>query len=247
LTIAVLSDIHGNRWAFEAVLEDLERRGIKTVLHLGDVFFGPLDPGGTAALLRQVGGTDWPTVRGNQDRALGESAAGNATLAFTLGELEEEDRRWAVELPGTAVEGDLFLCHGTPEEDDQYLVEQVNPGGVGLRPEAALAEALGGIDQPLVLCGHSHVPRLASAGSKRVLNPGSVGLPAYTAEAPHPHAMAAGSPEARYALLHPPEKANGGWRVEHVAVPYDHQAAVAAARRHDRPDWAAWLATGRGV
>ena len=45
--IAVLSDIHGNRWALEAVLEDIERNPVDAVLNLGDVLYGPLDPGGT--------------------------------------------------------------------------------------------------------------------------------------------------------------------------------------------------------
>jgi predicted phosphodiesterase len=245
-TWAILSDIHGNRWALEAVLEDVARRGISRIVNLGDIFFGPLDPGGTADVLRRAGGFGWPTVRGNQDRALGE-AAENPTLVFTLGELEPEDRSWASGLPLTLQLEDLYLCHGTPERDDHTLVEGVTPQGVHLRPEADLEELLSGIDAALVLCGHSHVPRLVQAGSggsRRVLNPGSVGLPAYTAPAPHPHTMEAGTPDARYAVL---RREDGGWVVEHIAVPYDDHAAIRAAERHGRPDWAAWLATGRGV
>ncbi len=41
-SIAVISDIHGNRWALEAVLEDINRRGIKRIANLGDCLYGPL-------------------------------------------------------------------------------------------------------------------------------------------------------------------------------------------------------------
>ena len=96
---------------------------------------------------------------------------------------------------------------------------------------------------PLV-AGWTHVPRLvALPGGRLVVNPGSVGLPAYTDDRPHPHAMEAGSPHARYAVL---EEREGGWTVELVAVPYPFQEAAATARRNGRADWAEWIATGRG-
>ena len=65
--VAVLSDIHGNRWALAAVLDDIGRRGITRLLNLGDSLYGPLDPAGTAALLL---GLDCLSIRGNEDRIL---------------------------------------------------------------------------------------------------------------------------------------------------------------------------------
>jgi hypothetical protein len=69
------------------------------------------------------------------------------------------------------------------------------------------------------------------------VNPGSVGLPAYDDELPVPHAMETGSPHARYAIL-------DGDRIELRAIEYDVGAAVAAAKKNGRDDWARWLATG---
>jgi hypothetical protein len=83
------------------------------------------------------------------------------------------------------------------------------------------------------------------ADGRLVVNPGSVGLPAYTAETPHPHAMEAGTPHARWALLERPR--SGAWRVELRATPYDVAAAATVAREHDRPDWAGWIETGRAA
>lgn len=65
--IAIIADIHGNRWALEAVLEDSERRGIRHIAHLGDTILGPLDPVGTARLMMERGNEG---VNGNDDRVL---------------------------------------------------------------------------------------------------------------------------------------------------------------------------------
>ncbi len=71
IQLAVISDIHGNRWALEAVLEDIERRGVRETVNLGDSLYGPLDPAGTAQILLQL---NQPTVRGNEDRIIVERA-----------------------------------------------------------------------------------------------------------------------------------------------------------------------------
>ena len=65
--LAVLADVHGNRWALEAVLEDADRAGAQRFIDLGDCVAGPLDPCGTA---RRLMALDAVTVLGNHDRAL---------------------------------------------------------------------------------------------------------------------------------------------------------------------------------
>jgi hypothetical protein len=93
-----------------------------------------------------------------------------------------------------------------------------------------------------VLCGHSRVPRAISIGSGvQIVNPGSVGLPAYDEVHPVPHYMETGSPHARYAL---PDREASGWRITFVAIEYDWRAASDEARLANRPDWAHALATG---
>lgn len=242
-TLAVVADVHGNRWALQAVLEELARRDVDQVIDLGDVLFGPLDPGGTLELLR---GTDWPTVRGNQDRQVIETGAWTATPTnvFTRAELGADGVAWlAARTVAPFPSGEVFACHGDPHHDDHYLLEVIGEGGVRIRDGAELDAALTGVDASLVLCAHAHVPRLArSAGGAVIVNPGSVGLPAYADAGPPAYAMEAGSPEARFALV---EERREGWTVEHVAVPYDHESAARAAASHGRADWADWLRTGR--
>ncbi|GAC1396953.1 MAG: hypothetical protein NVSMB49_01950 [Ktedonobacteraceae bacterium] len=74
------------------------------------------------------------------------------------------------------------------------------------------------------------------------MNPGSVGLPAYTMETPVPYAMESGSPHARYALL---SKKLHSCQVELVHIPYDWKYAAHVAQSNQRSDWAEWLTTGR--
>ena len=245
MRVAVISDVHGNRWALEAVMGDLDRRGVDAVLDLGDSVYGPLDPLGTAAFLVARG---VESVRGNEDRIVLEprDERDSATLRFTRASLtaEHEQLEWLRELPARRVAfGSLFCCHGTPARDHEYLVERVTEAGVTLATGDDLEAALAGVRERMVLCGHSHMARTVLLPEGRVVvNPGSVGLPAYSDDAPWPHAMEAGSPHARYAVL---EETGAGWRVEEVAVPYDWEVAASAARRNGRPDWAEWLRTGR--
>jgi putative phosphoesterase len=243
--LGVISDVHGNRWALEAVVEDLDRRGVRQVVNLGDSLYGPLDPAGTARLLRQLSLT---SIRGNMDRLIlepGAEAGWPITLRYVRDALDAEDMAWLRlhVAPLSAMAGKVFLCHGTPRHDDRYLAERVTGGGVEIKTAAELVVELADVVGEVILCGHSHTPRVLRLPDERlVVNPGSVGLPAYTEETGHPHWMEAGSPHARYCLL---ERGQRGWRVEHIGVPYDSERAAREATAHDRPDWAAWLRSGR--
>ncbi|HEY8611153.1 MAG TPA: metallophosphoesterase family protein, partial [Roseomonas sp.] len=112
-----------------------------------------------------------------------------------------------------------------------------------LAPLDAILPRLDGIGAArLVLCGHTHTPRAVTAGGVLVVNPGSVGLPAYRDAEPVPHVMEAGSPHARYALAMRTEL---GWSAELRAVAYDWDAAARQAEEHGRPDVAHVARTGR--
>jgi predicted phosphodiesterase len=216
--------VHGNRWALEAVLEDIERRGIREVVNLGDLLFGPLDPEGTADLLRRL---NFPTVSGNQDRELVEAGA------FL----------WMGDLPLTLAMPGMLLFHGTPRRDDVYLLETVHASGdAALASDAEIAERLGDVEPAMLLCGHTHIPRIVSSGGRLIVNPGSVGLQAYADTAPVPHRMETGSPHARYAAL---ERRDSEWAVNFIQIGYDVESAAHAALRNGRPDWADRIRTGR--
>lgn len=240
---AVLSDIHGNLLALDAVLADIAAQSIEQIVNLGDHLQGPLDPLGTVERLVPLA---LSSIRGNCDRLLYEAGTiftEGSTLAQNRAALGAEHKHWLESMPQTLMLDDVLLCHGTPWADDVYLLEEVTPHGVRMKRTDEIAPIAHGIRASLILCGHSHQSRtLLIPNGPLLVNPGSVGLPAYTEESPHPHAMEAGSPHARYALV---TRFRGTWQVAHRAVVYDWEAAARLAELNGRPDWAAWLRTGR--
>ena len=237
--IAVFADVHGNLGALDAVLEDAAAAGAVQFIDLGDCVAGPLDPRGTAERLMALGAI---TVLGNHDREVLSDEPG-PSAAFARGELDRDQLAWLDALPPTAEPvGGVLACHGSPTDDTCYLLETVGASGTRPRDPAGVRALLGGVATEVVLCGHTHLARvLPLAGGPLVVNPGSVGLPAYDHSLPFAHVMESGSPHARYALL---SRSGGKWQVQLRAVPYPWDRAAALARAHGREDWAVALETG---
>jgi predicted phosphodiesterase len=251
MRLAVLSDIHGNLPALEAVLADAADSRVDGVVNLGDILSGPLWPAETAERLMAL---ELPTIRGNHERqllTLPRESMG-ASDAFAACAITPAQRDWLESLPATRELGaDVYLCHGTPDNDLGYFLETVTaegwrgPAEPGLRAATAqeAAERAGGIRHRLILCGHTHLPRAVQLVDGRlVVNPGSVGLQAFDDDRPRPHVAEAGTPHARYALL---TRRAALWQVELRALPYDWEAAARRAEANGRPDWADALRTGR--
>jgi predicted phosphodiesterase len=244
MKFAAIADIHGNALALEAVLADIRGQGVDDIVNLGDSLSGPLEAGRTADILM---GLDLVTVRGNHDRYLIEQPreAMHEWEADAFDQLAPAHLDWLKSLPFSRVwRDDVFLCHATPGDDNRYWLEGVSPDGlVHLKPLADIAALADGIDQPLILCGHSHLPRAVRlADGRLIVNPGSVGSPAYADVTPFFHRVEAGTPHASYAIL---ERAADGWRITFRLVPYDNMAMSRLASARGRQDWAAALATGR--
>jgi predicted phosphodiesterase len=251
MQLAVLADIHGNALALEAVLEHAHHSGLREFVDLGDVLYGPLEPKRTFGLLqsvRLVAG-----VSGNQDRyvanATGQQRLESPTLDFVVRDLGPEPLAWLKSLPQTAkIDGELLLFHGSPASDTEYLLEDVSTGKPVVRPEEAILSLLGqGRKEQVFLCGHTHVPRLVNLAGRDgalVINPGSVGLPAYDDGHPVPHWMECYSPHACYAVIERSARTSG-WNVTFHRVVYDWKAAAKQARSLGRQDWAQGIEFGR--
>jgi predicted phosphodiesterase len=242
MRLAILADIHGNVLALEAVRRDLARRYVDRVVNLGDCVSGPLWPRETADLLMETG---WPTVRGNHDRWVLDTSSKDhgSSDAFAYRELDAKQRAWLGDLPASLNLGDGILAiHGRPDNDNAYLLEDIEAGRLVPAPQHRVAARLAGITHHVVLCAHSHIPGAAWLAKNRpVINPGSVGCPAYEDPTPPAHVSESGTPYARYAVL---ELADGRVGFEHIAVSYDHLAAAWRAEANGRADWAHGLATG---
>jgi putative phosphoesterase len=240
--IAIVSDIHGNILALEKVVADIETRQVDGVFNLGDHISGPLYPKETLDFLRKQ---DWVQLLGNHDRQLISQNPQQHGLSdsYAFSCLNDADLDWLRTLPASVmVENQFFLFHGTPSSDTTYLLETVEHGRARLATQAEIAQRLDGAMSQIMLCGHTHIPRVVElAQDILVVNPGSVGLPAYDDETPEYHVMETGSPHARYAIL---EYKNSNWQAELISVGYDAQQAAQQARRNGRPDWEYALQTG---
>lgn len=243
MRIAVMSDIHGNLWALDAVLADIARRSVAATVNLGDILSGPLLPAETADRLMAL---DLPTIRGNHERQVLEHdpARMGASDRWAHDHIGPAHRAWIASLPASMRwQDDVLMVHGTPASDLVYWMETVDRAGQRPANYDEVVDRAGDAQASLILCGHTHVPRsMQLDGGRLVVNPGSVGLQAYDDDLPYPHKAENGTPHARYAVV---ERTGAGWSVEHYAVAYDWQAAAEVAARHGREDWAYALRTGR--
>jgi predicted phosphodiesterase len=243
MRLAVIADIHGNVLALQAVLADIARRSPDRIVNLGDCVSGPLWPRETMDTLEAHG---IASVRGNHDRWVAETARERMypSDAFAFDCLTPAQRAALGALPARLDVADgIAAVHGTPGDDNRYLLEDVVDGRLTQAPPATIAGRLGGIGAGLLLCAHSHLPRVAHGpGGMLIVNPGSVGCPAYDDPTPpSAHVSECGSPHARYALL---TRASGVWGIELIAIAYDWDTASRRAADNDRPQWARALATG---
>ncbi|MFZ9880535.1 MAG: metallophosphoesterase family protein [Phycisphaerales bacterium] len=160
---AVVSDIHANRVAFEAVLRNIDRRRVDGVLCLGDIVgYGP-EPSECIALVRRHCRV---SVRGNHEDALLEPAAlagfngvARTAIAYQRRVVSADDMTFLRALPASfTIERTLHAVHDSP-------VPSERTGGY-LRSTADAAIAFRGVEEPICLVGHTHVPRffLTSAG-----------------------------------------------------------------------------------
>jgi putative phosphoesterase len=233
--IAVLSDIHGNILALEKVVNDIRRRNVDLVLNLGDHVSGPLWPKETLDFLRQQ--YEWIQILGNHDRKLIYKKISKDDLSdlYASQLLTDDDLNWLRSLPEKfELSEDILLVHSSPSSD-VYLLETVEDGRARLATSLEIQKRLGVVRHPVVLCGHSHVPRVVETPKKQlIVNPGSVGLPAFGKQNVLSPVIENGSPFARYAVL---EKNQDGWIVDLITIPYDYHVAAKQASRNGFDSW----------
>jgi putative phosphoesterase len=182
MRVAIVSDVHGNLTAFDAVLADIERRAPDLVLHGGDLALMGPQPAEVIDRVRELG---WLGVVGNTDEVLWQEQARQENLAPKLGALlklifreyapatlellGEEQVRWLRQLPAQRRVGDLVLVHAapgdlwrapTPDAEDDELSAVYEP-----------------LDAATAVYGHIHRPYTRTLTRLTVANSGSVGMP----------------------------------------------------------------------
>lgn len=234
MRIALLSDVHGNPLALDAVLADIQAQGgAEAGWLLGD--YAAIGPDPIGALERVAKLPNAHFIRGNTDRYLATSVRPGPTLeaaqakphllpamielaqsfSWTQGVVTVTGwLEWLAALPlemrFTLPGGMRVLCvHASPGTDD----------GDGMQPvmsDAELGEVFASADADLVFVGHTHWPQDRMVNEMRIVNPGSVSNQ-------FPPDL-----RASYVLLTADET---GYRLEHRRVDYDHEAVIAACER----------------
>jgi len=238
MIVALLTDVHGNLPALQAVLADAQAQRATAVWNLGDFLgYGPF-PEQVVRSLRAVGAV---SILGNYDAkvlAFPEKAARwrkkkapKKYLAFRWAyeQLSPDSRDYLASLPPQRrLQADgvrVLLVHGSPDAIDEALSPQT--------PDERLAELAQAADARLIACGHSHQPFVRSLRDVMFVNPGSVGRPE------------GGDWRACYALV---ELGGGRLAAELRRVEYDVQAVVAAVRKAGLPnDFERMLLEGKSL
>lgn len=240
MRLALVSDIHGNLPALEAVVKDMQGRGVDAVINLGDSLSGPLMPLETAQFLMAQ---NWVHLAGNHERQLLASAAKGLSDEFAYSQLGEVELAWLATLqPCQAYSPEILLCHGTPNSDKAYLLETLADGQMRMATAAEIRSRLGEQSAELIACAHTHIPRsIRTINGQLIVNPGSVGLPAYEDSQPFYHQVENGSPDARYAIV---EQQKNNWQSLLISVAYKHKAMAKLAQARGRADWSSALMSG---
>ena len=243
MRLAVISDIHGNLPALEAVLADIAQRGVDFTVNLGDCVTSPLWPRETFDALQSLA---LPTVRGNHDRWIEEFPDRKLPPAgrFARNALTAEQRQTLHALPPRIDLGKgILACHGTPADDSACLLEETLEDGrfVPARRDILKSRLEGAAAASVVLCGHSHRQSVVQGpGDCLILNPGSVGCPVF-ADIPFAANLEHRSPHARYAVL---TRKGESWQAELLALTYDWASASARALANGFPAWAKAMSSG---
>lgn len=236
MRIALISDIHANTPALEAVLADIARRDVEAAYHIGDlVGYGPW-PDDVVARLRDAGITG---VAGNYDSTVAsgykhcgcryeddrQEALSHASFAWTIANTSAASKRFLASLPfrldvrpfgGHEAGPTIRLVHGNQALNTVYVTEDRSDEFL-----AAMGGAMGARAGDLIAFAHTHLPWQRAVGGIHFLNTGSVGRPKD------------GDPRAGYAIV---ETRPSAARVEIVRVAYDVERTARAIEESELPD-----------
>lgn len=215
---AIISDIHGNWQALEAVMEDIKKQGCEKVLCLGDLAMAGPQPRMVIDFIRKQ--TNWAVIQGNTDKLIADFSPEIMedtknkfpVMAYALADdvfvLEDDKKEYLRNLPPQMqleIEGvNVLLVHGSPRRNNEDILPDM--------PLEKVEEIISDTQADLILCGHTHVPCGYQTNKKQtVVNAGSVGRPMTS------------NPDACYAVI---DFQNGEFSIEHRFVNYDRETAA---------------------
>jgi putative phosphoesterase len=239
-SVTIFSDIHANLPALQAVLQDVDQRGLTDLYCLGDLVGYGTYPNEVIQIIRD---RQIPTIMGNYDQGVGNDsddcgcaytspvseALGKRSIAWSNLHTTPENKTFLRSLvPEIRFKlGNLrvLLVHGSPRKINEYLFEN--------RPDASLERLMDASGADVLICGHTHIPyhRILPSG-RHVINDGSVGKPKD------------GDPRACYITLN---IVGNQVDVQIIRVAYDVERAAGAIEASEMPhEYAQMLRAGAG-
>jgi len=177
--IAIVSDIHGNLTAFEAVLADLRETSPDLIFHGGDLVSGGANSAEIVDRIRDLG---WPGVLGNTDEMMFRPESlkeffGASPLGVLIEEMATVEREWLCEerlawlrrLPLTQVHGPMALVHASPESCWRAPMPEAT--------DSDLEKAYSPLGKPVAVYAHVHRQFVRTVSAMTVVNTGSVSMP----------------------------------------------------------------------
>jgi len=224
MKIGLISDVHGNLQALEAVLKHLDGMKVSAIWNLGDSTGYGANPEEVVQVLKNRGVV---SILGNYDRKVLQIAQNGLEqpkkslkrLAFQYAyrSLLRASRAYLGYLPHSLqleLEGvRVLLVHGSPDSDEEHLTAET--------PSDRLTRLAGSLNVDLIACGHSHRAFIRRVGCTWFVNPGSVGRPDD------------GDPRAAFAVL---DFSGGKVRARLLRVSYDVDGAVSALQKAGLPE-----------
>lgn len=227
MKIAVISDIHGNMQALEAVLEDIKKENCEKIFCLGDLAMAGPEPIKAIELIRKLYEKgNFELIQGNTDEMIAHPEI-SIPLVKTkfpiMGDALENDakiipddlkeflknlhKQKELEIEGVKV----LLVHGSPRRNDENISPDL--------PIEKIEEMLEGVTADLIFCGHTHIPCGYQTTKKQtVVNDGSVGRP-FTP-----------NPQACYVIAN---FTNGSFEISHKFIDYDREKAAAILAKRE--------------
>lgn len=224
MKIGIISDIHSNIYALEAVLDDMESRNIDLIACTGDLVGYGTRPNEVIDTIRK---NRILTIMGNYDDAIGnfkmicgcdykdpkDAEKASLSMYFTSMETTDENKRYLSNLPKEATlnfnNKTTKLVHGSTRLINEYLKEDSKES----------KEVMDELDEDILVCGHTHIPYYKYYGEKLLVNAGSVGKPKTN------------KPSANYVIINIDNMSSV--KVEIIEVNYDFEKIAREIEEND--------------
>jgi putative phosphoesterase len=228
MKIAVISDIHGNMEALNAVVADIEKENCQKILILGDLAMAGPEPDETIDFIKTlINQKDVEIIQGNTDEMIVKatglpddvytppSSVMADALKYAQEVISDENKDFLSQLPPQKSlkigETSILMVHGSPRKNNEDILPA--------KPIETIKPMIEGIEEDIIFCGHTHLPAGYQVDKQTIVNDGSVGRP-FTEE-----------PKACYVVMDIPDLSQNEFVIEHKFVNYDTKTAAEKLRK----------------